>query len=635
MPENRSEAFEGKFSFKPFNQRPKLRPESIIKRPEKNKPVVETKQKESSWSKNQVDRFGKRFRDEGKLPPVKKVDTSGNSIYKAANMQIPKPPKQNITSRGVEELEGPEALGMAAPKPKGVFDRIKNFFIPPKAPKGVDPSGLMSPSIMSKYKIAVSRDMKKELTNTSEIKNAQTLLTKMGYTPYGVDGKIGNGTKRAVRKLQAQHGLEITGVLTSDVLSLLRSSSVQAFPDKPNSKAVPIAFDAKDLSLYSDVISQIESKGKYNIMGGAGNTYVGKYQLGKQALTDLNYGYSSAKIKALLADPDKQEELFKEYTDRNHKELTRVSGEYRNMSKEEQLGVLGYAHNQGATAAAEFLFTGVVGSDAFDTKGTEYTKAVIEAFGWTAEGEKFAEENKDILRDSFPELKQWTETSGKVGTSVTPVGTALIPPFLVSKAAKELEPYAKLVTSTPAKYLIKDVTGWAKGKVLDENSLTDEELSVYKSIFNDKGLGLVKKSDYGITNKTDPLQVRTGEDGSMLNLPANVSAYFSVGDTTLMKNDAGEVIVRDTYDYEFYTDYDANPDKNGKYPVVKTEDFEKNYTTAQGISATIRAMMSGKIGKLSGFHNIGFLLGSRGYKDSSKNEGSPIIINLGRPEDWT
>ena len=46
-------------------------------------------------------------------------------------------------------------------------------------------------------------------------------------------------------------------------------------------------------------------------------------------------------------------------------------------------------------------------------------------------------------------------------------------------------------------------------------------------------------------------------------------------------------------------------------------------------------MISGKIGKLSGFHNIGFLLGSRGYKDSSKNEGSPIVINLGRPEDWT
>lgn len=425
MPENRSEAFEGKFSFKPFKQRPKLRPESIIKRPEKNEPVVKTKEKESSWSRNQVDRFGKRYREEGKLPPVKKVDTSGNSIYKAANMQIPvtpipEVPKQNRTSRGVEALEGPEALAMVAPKPRGVgvFDRIKNFFTPPEAPTGgVDPSGLMSPSPMAKYKIAIAKDQKKELTNTSEIKIAQTLLTNMGYTPYGIDGKIGNGTRRAVRKLQAQHGLEITGVLSPVVLSLLKSNVVQDFPDKPDNKAVPITFDAKDLSTYSNVISQIESKGKYNIMGGAGKTYVGKYQLGKQALTDLNYGYTDAKIKALLADPDKQEELFKEYTEKNHKELTRISSEYRNMSKEEQLGILGYAHNQGAVGAAEFLFTGVVGSDAFDTEGTEFTKAVIEAFGWTAEGEKFAEENSDVA-GPLSKLESWTEVSDVVPSHI-------------------------------------------------------------------------------------------------------------------------------------------------------------------------------------------------------------------------
>ena len=50
------------------------------------------------------------------------------------------------------------------------------------------------------------------------------------------------------------------------------------------------------------------------------------------------------------------------------------------MTKEEKLGVLGYAHNQGATAAIEWLFTGVSGADANGTKGTKYTTKIAEAF---------------------------------------------------------------------------------------------------------------------------------------------------------------------------------------------------------------------------------------------------------------
>tara|TARA_B110000858_G_scaffold86164_1_gene99604 strand:- start:1505 stop:3613 length:2109 start_codon:yes stop_codon:yes gene_type:complete len=701
MPENRSEAFEGRYSFSndKVQVRPKARPKpkSIIERPDNRENSFSS---EPSWTQSSVEKEKKRLISEKKITPPVKVDTSGSSYYNDPIMRTAS--KYNSTAssnayahkisygetlsdiaaknnvsvdrlaqankiknpnriyagqkiyipRGVNELDGPEASGTFPKKPISRFGgtsvgsavvnklsaKFKSLFSGNgKVGAGVDPSGIMSPDAAVKYRLAVERDNKKIVTNISEIKNAQTLLTNMGYNPNGIDGKIGGGTRRAVRKLQAQHGLPVTGALTPAVISLLKSSSVQEYPDKPDNTAKPIAFDAKDISIYSDVVAGIESGGEadpYKVMGGSGNSYVGKYQLGEDALNDLKYGYSPAKIKALLADPKKQEELFEKYTAKNHKELTRVSKAYRDMSKEEQLGVLGYAHNQGATAAAEFLFTGVVGSDAFDTKGTKYTKAVIEAFGWTAEGEKAGEENKKIVSDSFPELKEWSETSGKVGTKVAPPGVAIITPFAVKTITRELKPYAKLVTSTPAKYLIQSVTGWNKGEVLDENSLTDEELSVYKSIFNKKGTGLVTKIDYGIDNKTDPLQVRSGKDGSMMGLPANVSAYFSVGDTTLMKNDAGEVIVKDTYDYNFYTDYAGSPDADGKYPVVMTEDFEKNYTTAQGVAATIKAMTSGKIGKLSGFHNIGFLLGERGYKDSSKNEGAPIVINLGRPEDW-
>ena len=469
MPENRSEAFEGRYSFSndKVQVRPKTRPKpkSIIERPDNRENSFSS---EPSWTQSSVEKEKKRLISEKKIPPPVKVDTSGSSYYNDPRMRTAS--KYNSTAssnayahkisygetlsdiaaknnvsvdqlaqtnkiknpnriyagqkiyipRGVNELDGPEADGINAPREKSVYDKIKGFFSGGRAgtnagragagavAAGADPSGIMSPSLMTKYRVAVARDNKKIITNTSQIKNAQTILTDMGYNPNGIDGEIGPGTRRAVRKLQAQHGLEITGVLTPKVLSLLESNSVQEYPDKPNFKAVPISFDAKDMSVYAEVVAGIESGGEaapYAAMGGAGNSYVGKYQLGKKALEDLKYGYSPDKIKALLADPKKQEELFKEFTDKNHKELTRVSKEYREMSKEEQLGVLGYAHNQGATAAAEFLFTGVVGSDAFDTEGTKYTKAIVEALGGNFE------EPVSAAAIDLPELQEWSKVS--------------------------------------------------------------------------------------------------------------------------------------------------------------------------------------------------------------------------------
>ena len=50
------------------------------------------------------------------------------------------------------------------------------------------------------------------------------------------------------------------------------------------------------------------------------------------------------------------------------------------MSEKEKLGVLGYAHNQGATAAEEWLYTGVSGKDANGTLGDEYTSLIARYF---------------------------------------------------------------------------------------------------------------------------------------------------------------------------------------------------------------------------------------------------------------
>jgi len=103
----------------------------------------------------------------------------------------------------------------------------------------------------------------------------------------------------------------------------------------------------------------------------------------------------------------------------------------------------------------------------------------------------------------------------------------------------------------------------------------------------------------------------------------------------------GDVILKDQYDYNLYTDYTAEPiiNKDGEkeYPRLSTEEFESPelpFSTAKGIKDTLAAYTSGKIGFLSAAHNFGFLLGSRDYQDPEKDEGIPMLLNLGNPATW-
>ena len=239
------------------------------------------------------------------------------------------------------------------------------------------PKGLNTP------KVSVSTDK-----TASNIKSLQQALTDMGYKPNGVDGAVGGGTKRALRKFQSANYLPITGELTQEVADLLTSGTSVVYPDMP----VPFA-EVEDiltdfnLSVFENEVGKIESRNRYNIKGGSGDHYDGRYQMGKAAKLDaagslgITLDHDKASRKAFRNDPDLQDRAFKAYTEKNHKHLTINSEKYRNMTAEEKLGILGYAHNQGATAAEEYLFTGQVGTDAFGTKGTKYTDAIAKAFG--------------------------------------------------------------------------------------------------------------------------------------------------------------------------------------------------------------------------------------------------------------
>ncbi|MDB4350879.1 peptidoglycan-binding protein [Verrucomicrobia bacterium] len=260
------------------------------------------------------------------------------------------------------------------------------------------PEGLGAPTVRSyrdPVKVSVTTDK-----TASNIKDIQQALTDMGYKPNGVDGKVGGGTKRALRKFQAENNLPITGELTQEVADLLTNGTSAVYPDMPVPSAPVKDFDTNDFDVFSGAVAGIESgnhgyttyayptrvgnklykKGDL-LYGGDGGHYLGRYQMGKDALADVGRKYTPTLNEAFLRDPALQDKLFKKYTMKNHKHLTINSEKYRNMTDQEKLGILGYAHNQGATAAEEYLFTGQVGADAFGTKGTKYTDTIAKALG--------------------------------------------------------------------------------------------------------------------------------------------------------------------------------------------------------------------------------------------------------------
>ena len=146
-------------------------------------------------------------------------------------------------------------------------------------------------------------------------------------------------------------------------------------------------FDKDIWSKYQDVIGNIESSNRYNIFGGANDHYDGRYQLGRDAKIDagnalgIDLSHTPEAREKFRNDPKLQDKAFQAYTEQNHKTLSRLSPEYKSLSPEEQLAVLGYAHNQGAGGALNWLRSGVEGRDAFGTGGTKYSNALSNIFG--------------------------------------------------------------------------------------------------------------------------------------------------------------------------------------------------------------------------------------------------------------
>lgn len=137
---------------------------------------------------------------------------------------------------------------------------------------------------------------------------------------------------------------------------------------------------------FKDAVAGIEHA-RYDQMGGSSNRFAGRYQMGEREIAETarRLFVKAPTREEFLANPAMQERFFEAYTQAHHEQLMRTSSVYRAMSPAQRLAVLGYAHNQGAGGASEWLRTGQVGRDAFGTGGDAYVKAVQRALAHSQE----------------------------------------------------------------------------------------------------------------------------------------------------------------------------------------------------------------------------------------------------------
>lgn len=78
-----------------------------------------------------------------------------------------------------------------------------------------------------------------------EIQDLQTLLTQKGYQPGPIDGMMGPKTRMAVKRVQQEHGLPITGWLSAETMMVIddgpKQYSGRPLPDKYREVATKVA----------------------------------------------------------------------------------------------------------------------------------------------------------------------------------------------------------------------------------------------------------------------------------------------------------------------------------------------------------------------------------------------------------
>ena len=201
-------------------------------------------------------------------------------------------------------------------------------------------------------------------------------------------------------------GIDYQATATASTQQIQDNAEMRTIgPGDPNSAQSKTArevvssmgFTQPDFDTFKGVVAQIESGGKYDIKGGSGDHYDGRYQLGAEAKTDAarylnvpNPGHTPESRQRFREDSEMQERFFAAFTKANHTYLM-GNPEYRDATSKRKLQILGYAHNQGMGGAEKWMTTGEVGADGFGTKGTKYTDEIRKAFAQQKRPERSAQ----------------------------------------------------------------------------------------------------------------------------------------------------------------------------------------------------------------------------------------------------
>jgi hypothetical protein len=221
-----------------------------------------------------------------------------------------------------------------------------------------------------------------------------------------------------------------------------------------------IGVNKSQWDIYRNTLAEIESGGRYNVPGGSGKHYDGRYQMGELAKKDaarilgIPYpGHSNnpndPKRVSFRNNPELQEKMFAAYTLANHGYLSSNSKYQSKKTIEQKLQVLGYAHNQGAGGAAKWLNTGVVGRDGFNTKGTRYSDALA----------------KNLKGSVNPYPNQTAQSPTPTPAQITPTGTPQNPQISQSLAPERTGPTVIVSQnpSSPAQQMMYSGGGGSSG----------------------------------------------------------------------------------------------------------------------------------------------------------------------------
>ena len=206
-----------------------------------------------------------------------------------------------------------------------------------------------------------------------------------------------------------------------------------------------------------------------------------------------------------------------------------------------------------------------------------------------------------------------------------------------------------ILTTTPIKTFMDDVFNsrdpllGSMNRTITETNFSPESLSVLKQYAKDKGLkaGQSIAIDYNDFNKYGAKMTAKLYSGSnekwnvvrdkLLNMTPADEVKMTLGEAMLEADDDGNIKVIDRYNFNDWVWFGKGKQEDGKYLSLSAEEFEKGdqITFMEAMIDTINNAPTA----YQAARNLGFLFGSRDYKDDTRDEGRPVEINLGNIKD--